>query len=260
VTASVREWLPWGVLSHEAVRETLEAAIGHWSGQWFAAPYAAVASVRPAMADPRPDGDGTGWRMYSTEIAIRAGRAALSRMIYRALDLRADVPEPTPADARILAGLEEKILESLADTVERTFGVAGRPRQAPEKTEDPLKESGGLVVSVTEPTGREVLTLAIPAELVFRHVKASQGKPAPRPAALRPLPEALAGVSIAFEARIGTVELTLSELGELAVGDVLVLDRRLDQPVDIAGLASNDVFAKAALTQAEDSLALKFNA
>lgn len=260
MSLSVREWLPWGVLSHETVRETLETAVAQWSEQWFTAPYAGVAAVRAAMSDARPDGDGTGWRVYGGEIAVRAGRSALSRMVHRALDLHTDLAGQTPADLRILAGLEEKILESLVETLERTLGVTGRAKPVADRPEDPLCDGGGLLVSLAEPSGREVLTLAVPSDVVFRHVKDALERPARRTARLQPLAEALADVHIALEARIGTVELTLSELSELAVGDVLVLDRRLDQAVDIAGLASHDVFAKAVLTHAEDGLALIFNA
>ncbi len=259
MTATVREWLPWGVLSHEAVRETLEQAVAQWSGQWFTAPYAGVAGVRATMAEPRPEGDGTGWRVYRTAVAVRAGRAALSRLVNRALDLGADALDPTPADLRIMAGLEDKILEALAETVERALGVAGRTRPVPEKPENPLGDDGGVVVSLAEPSGREVMTLAVPGEAIFRHLKASLERPAEKAARLRPLAEALAEVRISLEARIGKVELTLAELDELAVGDVLVLDTRLDEAVDIAGLASHDVFAKAVLTHTEDGFALMFN-
>lgn len=261
MTINVREWLPWGVLSHEAVRETLEQAVARWSAQWFATPgvAVAVAGVRAAMTDPRPEGDGTGWRIYRTAVAVRCGRAALSRLVHRALDLRVEAPHPTSADLRILSGLEEKLLESLAVAVEGALGIVDRSRPPAGKVDDPLCDGGGVLVSLAEPSGREVLTLAVPAETLFRHVKAALGRPAAGNGRLQPLAEALGEVRIPLEAQIGKVELTLSELNELGVGDVLVLDRRLDEAVDIAGLLSHDVFAKAVLTQADDGLALMFN-
>ena len=260
MTVNVRDWLPWGVLSLEAVRETLEQAVAQWSAEWFVASGVVVAGVRATMSASRPDGDGTGWRVYRTVVAVRGGRPALSRLVNRALDLRSEAVDPTPADRRLLAGLEEKILDGLAETLERAMGVAGRPKSVADRPEDPLDDDGGLLVSLAEPSGREVLVVAIPAGVVFGYAKAALGRPAGPKCPLQPMATALADVRIPFEARIGKVELTLSELNELAVGDVLVLDRPLDQAVDIAGLLSDDVFAKAVLTTAEARLALMFKA
>jgi flagellar motor switch/type III secretory pathway protein FliN len=246
-------------LSHEAVRETLEQAVATWNGQWFVTPGVVVADLRPATRDARPDNDGNGWRVYRTALAVRAARGALPRLVGRALDLRADAAGHTAADLRLLAAFEEKLLESLTETLERALGVGGALKTEPERPADPIGEQGGVLVSLTDPSGREALTLAIPSEVVFRYVKASQTAPSAKRTPLRPLTHTLADVKLAFEARIGKVELTLAELNELAVGDVLVLDRRVDETVDIAGVYSQDVFAKAVLTNVGDGLALKFN-
>jgi len=258
VTAKVREWLPWGVLNHDAVQETIEQVIAQWDAQWFTTPYVEVAGAESATTDARPEGDGAGWRVYRTMIAVRAGRAALSRMVSRALDMRADATGPTEADRYVLEGLEERILESLAEALEARFGIGGQARPEPERLADPFHGDGGLIVPLVDPSGRDLLTLAIPGEAVFRHIKASFGRATGKTPVLRPLAEALAGVSIPLEAQVGRVELTLAELNELAVGDVLVLDRRLEQAVDIAGARSHDVFGKAVLTHVEDGFALVF--
>ena len=258
MTGRVRDWLPWGVLSHDAVRETLEEAITQWNGHWFVTPGVGVADLRAATTDLRPDGDGTGWRVYRAAVAVRAARGALSRLVGRALDLRPEAAGQTAADLRLLAAFEEKLLESLTEAVERAFGIAGSLKSVPEKAADPLEGQGGVLVSLTDPPGREMLALAIPAEAVFRHIKAPLGR-AVVEGALQPLGRVLGDVRIPFEAQIGKVELTLAEWNELTVGDVLVLDRRVDEAVDIAGVHSQEIFAKAVLTQVEDGLALKFN-
>lgn len=260
MTVRVREWLPWGVLSHDSVRQTLEQGIAQWNGLWFVTPAIAVADLRPTMTDSRADSEGTGWRVYRAALGVRVARGALPRLVGRALDLRPDVTGQTGADLRLLAVFEDKLLESLIETLERAFGVAGVLKPVPERPADAFGELGGILVSLVEPSGRDVLTLAIPVEIVFRHIKSVLKRPTGKGETLRPLGEALSDVRIPLEAQIGKVELTLAELGELAVGDVLVLDRRVDEAVDIAGVYSQDVFAKAILTNVEDGLALKFNA
>jgi len=259
VTLPVREWLPVDALDHEVVRDGVRDAITRWSALWFPAPWAEMAGMRAAAADSRHDGDGSGWRVYRQAIAVRASRPVLSRMLLRVLDLRAEPASLTEADRLVMDGLEGKILASLAETVETALGVSGTLRSEPARPADPL-DGGGLVVSLAEPAGRDMLYLAIPKDLVFRHVRRTIPRSPGRTPVFPPLGEALAAVNIPIEAQIGKVELTLGEFNELAVGDVLVLDRRLDEAVDIAGLRSRDVFARAVLTNIEDGLALVFNA
>ncbi len=259
MTVRVREWLPREVMNHGGVRKTIEQAIAQWNAQWFLTSFAEVAGTRVAVADSRPESEGTGWRVYRAAIAIRGSRAGLSRLVNRALDLRADLADLTAADRYVMNAIEGKILEGLAETLEVAFGVRGQTRSEPDKPADPLADGGGLVVSVVDPSGREVLTLALPGETIVRHVKASIPRTPGKGPALRPFSEALAEVNIPVEAQVGKVELTLAELNELAVGDVLVLDKRLDEAVDIAGVRSGDVFAKAVLTHVEDGLVLVFN-
>ena len=258
MTIGIREWLPGNVLDHGVVRQTVEQAIARWDAQWFAMPYAEVAATRAAAADPRPDADGTGWRVYRTAIAIRAGRAAFSRMVNRSLDLKTAPATVTEIDRYVLDRLEAKMLESLAEVLESAFGVDGAPNIAPDKPADPFSGGGGLLVSLADESGREGLTLAIPCDLAFRCVKASFARTSAVDAPLQPLGEVLADIVIPVEAQIGNVELTLAELNELAVGDVLILDQRLEAAVGIAGIRSRDVFAKAVLTNVKEGFAVAF--
>lgn len=260
MTVHVREWLPHDALAHEAVRTALERAITQWNTQWFTTAFAAIAGIRIAGADARPEGEGTGWRVYRAAIAVRAGRSGLSRLVNRSLDLRTEAANLTEADRYVLDGLEQRILDDLAETLEAALGVPGPSRSAPHRPADPFAGDGGLLVSLADPQGREVLTLAVPRSAAIGYVKASMPRISSKNAPLPPLAGALAAVAIPVEAEIGRAELSLAELNELAVGDVLVLDRRLEQAVDLVGVRSGRIFAQAALTKVEDGLALVFSA
>ena len=256
----VRDWLPDDVIAHEVVREAVEQAIAQWSARWFVGPYAGVASIILASGDLRQENDEMGWRRYRSGIAVRGSRQALSRLVERALDVSAEISTVTQADRHVLQALERTILEGLTEEIEQAFDLPGALRQEPLRIRDPLADDGGLVICLSEPSGREGLSLAVPVDIAVRKIKSHLG-PAPRRSeVLQPLAAALGGVSLGLEARVGRVELSLSELTELAVGDVLVLDRALDQAVDVVGATSHDVVAKAMLTQADDGIALVFNA
>lgn len=258
MTVRVRDWLPQAAMDHDVVWQALETAIAQWDGQWFTTSYVEVAEMRSSATDSRLDDGGADWRTCRAAIAIRAGRGGLSRLVERALDLRADMPKPAEADRRLLDRFEERLLESLAEGLEAAFGVKDEPRADTYRPTDPFSGDDGLLVVLADSAGRDLLTVAVPGKVVFRHVKASLPRPQARTSSLRPLTEALADVDIPMRAQLGKVELSLAELNDLAVGDVLVLDRRLEQAVDIVGHGAHDVFAKAVLTPVESGFALLF--
>ena len=258
MTGRVRDWLPHGVVTHDVVRQTLEQAITQWGDRWFADVYASVTDMKSAYEAPGIENDDGGWRVYRSAVAIRTRRQALARIVDRALDIGTEGLNLTEADRYMLGELERNILENLAEEVEQAFGVPSERKPAPERPRDALSDGGGLLVSLTDPSGREVLTLAVPIDVTLPRIKAQLGTPAPRSEALQPLTRALSSVNVAIEAVVGRVELNLTELNDLAVGDVLVLDRALDQAVDIAAAGSQQIFAKAVLTHVDDGIALVF--
>jgi len=260
VIGQVREWLPRDVMIHDVVRETVELAVASWSARWFADPYASVTTMKPMPGDPRNEKDEAGWRIYRSAIAIRGTRPALSRMTDRALDIDASMPDLTEADRYVLTGLERAILENLAEGLELAFGLTGDGQPSPQKILDPLAEDGGVVVSLADPAGRDILAVAIPADVLLPRIKAHLGPPSRRMESLPSLTEPLGSVNVAIEARVGRVELTLAELNGLGVGDVLILDRTLDQAVDIASAETRQIFAKAMLTSIDNDMALVFGA
>nr|WP_245344953.1 FliM/FliN family flagellar motor C-terminal domain-containing protein [Asticcacaulis solisilvae] len=164
----------------------------------------------------------------------------------------------TEADRHIVKGLERKIIETLAVEIEQAFGLAGTLKAVPETRRDALAENGGLLVVLKDTAGRDILTLGVPTEVVLPVVRAQLGPPSPRRDNLQPLVDALGSAVVAVEAVVGRVELTLADLNTLGVGDVLVLDRVVDEPVDIASADSRRIFARARLSQVQDGIALVF--
>ena len=255
----VRDWLPDGFVNHEVVRETIDQAVAQWGERWFVGAYASVTGMKTTSGDPRNESDDAGWRVYRQAVGIRGERSGFSRMVDKALDINTEMSNLTETDHDLLRAMMRKILEDLAEVLEQAFGVPGDLKPSPQRLSDPLAGGGGLVMALTDPSGRNILTLAIPNDVILARVKAHLGLPSPSSETLQPLAAALGGVTVAIEAVVGTVELSLTELNDLAIGDVLVLDRAVDQPVDIAGVVSHHVFAKAMLTDGEDGLALVFN-
>lgn len=259
----VREWLPYNALTHDIVGETIERAVVQWSERWFVGAHACVKGLKPVSGAPRHEDD-AGWRVYGQVVALQAGRNALADMVDAAMDIDTETMILTEGDKYLRAALEQQILTSLAWELEQAFDLPrSRPESAssrPESIWDPLADGGGVIVSLAARSGRDILTAAVPVDLVLPKIKAYLGPAARRPEPLRPLGAALGSANITIEALVGKATLTLTELSDLVVGDVLVLDRTMDQPVDIAAAGSHQIFAKAMLTNVDDGIALVFNA
>jgi flagellar motor switch/type III secretory pathway protein FliN len=258
VTEHVREWLPFGVVTDDAVRRVVEDAITRWHERWFVGPYASVSEMQAVCEAPWGGGGGDdGWYVYCSVVAIRARRQSLSGMVDKVLGLGGDGQTMNDADRYIVKGLEKKIVESLAIDVEQAFGLTGTLKAASE-TRDGLAENGGLLVVLKDSAGRDILALGIPTETTLPVIKAQLGPPSARQERLYPLADALASAVVTVEAIVGRVELTLMDLNHLSVGDVLVLDSAVDEPVDIASAGSHRIFARAKLSQVQDGIALVF--
>jgi flagellar motor switch/type III secretory pathway protein FliN len=255
VIQDVREWLPCGVVTHDAVRHAIEEAITRWHNRWFAAPCLSVSDMVAVPEATWIDGEDDDWRIHCSAVAIRARRRALSRLADIVLDVESEGVILTDADRYVVRGLERKIIETLAAEIEQAFGLPG---EVSAQRHDMLAGDGGLLVHLRDSSGRELLTVGVPTEMTLPVVKAQLEPAAPSRERLQSLGNALGSANVAMEAVVGRVQLTLVDLNNLSVGDVLVLDSFVDRPVDIASVVSRQIFARAQLSHVEDGVALVF--
>jgi hypothetical protein len=103
--------------------------------------------------------------------------------------------------------------------------------------------------------GRPLLRLVIGHELFVILVKSAVKTPPP-PIRLRPVAEGTAAQAVGVSACLGHCELPLGEASTLGIGDVVVLDRAVDESLDLAidGILHPGLCA---LVQEDERLALK---
>jgi flagellar motor switch/type III secretory pathway protein FliN len=215
VTDSVREWLPAGAFTTETLRAALAPPVEEWALCWFGAAAAWIAegghggaqttSVSGAARGARVVLDGPGRRaLLELALAVELGGASLNEL-----------------DRRLLDAVADRLVEDLLERVERHLGdPAAAHRGQPEASVRLASRAG---------------------DMGFLHVAAGALVPLLKRRMARYLPvgtlgdrrRTLEAVPVAVEAVLGRVELTVDELDGLAVGDVLVLDRALDAPVDL---------------------------
>ena len=86
---------------------------------------------------------------------------------------------------------------------------------------------------ISDGRGSTLLEIALGEELIVRRVRAALDT-APASRDLSSFAAALSDQPVSISALVGRSRLTTTELAGLARGDVLVLDRDLESPVDIA--------------------------
>jgi len=246
------DWLPADALVGPAVRDPIERAVAEWSSGWFAG----RADLRLTALEPRPplwaaELGRAAWHRRGAAVSLAVPPPALSRLRGKALDMRNAVRPETERDAALLRGFEARMVADLAARIETALGICGRAATDASPAADPW--AGGaaaLCAIVAEPDGAEALRLAVPLE----HAIAFRKKGLP-PARRRPRPTrrdaALAHAKVRIGARLGSAALTLGEFRSLAPGDVLVLDRGLDQPVELLADGGTQCFARGRLDRSE---------
>jgi flagellar motor switch/type III secretory pathway protein FliN len=93
--------------------------------------------------------------------------------------------------------------------------------------DDPLEGDVGILISIADWRGRPLTRASIPLGALVPFVKAGvKAERNQRP--LAPMTRAIERTSARIDVRLGETSLSLGELAGLAAGDVLILDRPID--------------------------------
>jgi len=253
MSGEARDWLPAAALDAPAVRRALDHALSSWSERWLPAGRLAAAGFAAHRSGTPPPA--SGWNRYGTATLLAADEFRLAGL---ALGTRPEGLVLSEVDRDILGRFTARIAADLASALDRAIG-RNPPAEADAEpvAGDPLPD-GGLLFAIADAAGAPVLHGAMPlAALVpFRKSLLGGGR-RPRPALAR-LGRAAGATPVRVEARLGAAVLALGELAALGPGDVLILDRPIDQGAALALARSGRPFARAAIAErgAEVSLTL----
>lgn len=259
MTYHARDWLPHGVMSREPVRRGVEAAVSDWARRWFADARIGVSSLLDCPTEARGEVEGGAWRVSRQGVALGFPKWSLQRLVEKALGAPPPGEVATDTDQRLLAEFERRVLDDLPATlaVELSLseGVVGSARER-----DPFAGKGGLVVRLNEGNGQDFGALAIPFEILLPFCRASLEPRASPRRTLDGLLPALGSVPLILEATVGRFDLGLFELQELALGDVLMLNKSLGDAFDVTLKGGGQVLGRAVMQSASGSLAFVLHA
>ena len=219
IAGGARAWLPKDAFSLEAVGACLSGPLAAWAERWFIRAPAAVAAVRAGeAAAPAPQSLNTEGVHAALELSGRGKR----RLLEAALDIDLADQPLSEGDRRLLDAFAQQISQDL---------IAGLDEALSTETQD----AGGMpVVSTITVGGHDVFSLLVSDHVLVPLIKAHvPNSPPPRQRPLMRRAEALKRTKLSAYGFLGRAELGLDELEGLNVGDVLVLDRMLAEPVEL---------------------------
>lgn len=238
----IRSWLPPGAAMGPRVRHALEETVAAWSETWFAGTRAGVQSVEPRTAGAVNISGG--WFLFHGAVALPADGSEAIRLAALALGVETEGIVLSEADRDILGRLAATMLADLASALTNSLGLPLGDEAAPLHCVDPLDSGSGLSLVIADTRHRFLCQVAIPSPSVVPMLKAGIAR-RPAPALARfegPLGRSRARLDIS----LGEAKLSLGELAGLAVGDVLVLDRKIAAGATVAVRAGRrDGFARA---------------
>jgi len=228
----VSDWTPPGALPLRALGSCANALVSTWSKRWFADSDLVVSRIatsgRAFQLAKADDGASLRRRKGGTTATVPGHQRDT---IWRAaLDVPAD-DVVSENDSLVLDRFLTEVVDDLLAELENVLGSdsgAGRGND-------------GLSFVIQDERGRELVSLTLSASARKVMIAKALGDPRRGPKLERRL-TALADSVIALEARPGTAVLGLPAIGSLAIGDVIVLDRKIEDGVEL-GVAGGPAFA-----------------
>ncbi|KQN71168.1 hypothetical protein ASE91_08520 [Sphingomonas sp. Leaf62] len=201
-------WLPADTQPPAALDALFAGAVAAWEAQWF---------VGGAGQAPRlRRGGGAGWRRNAAGLAIGTAPDTALRIGARIVGVSADGRHG--ADRAVLEGVAEPCLLDLRTRLVAVTG--GDDGFVPVPASDRMAMLGdGLAFGLSDALFAVLVRRVLPPVVLPRPGSGAQ---------------ALAAIPVEVGAAVGRAAMRLADLRALEVGDVVVLDRALADPVPIA--------------------------
>ena len=243
---SCRAWLPDAALTLDRISAALSVCLQEWAEAWIGD---AVTAAQVQFSDAAQISTQVGRIHAAGSATTVSSEARTKRALLEALlgtSLHGHVL--TERDHRLLDGLAGRALEDLVARCDRLVGVIPVPAATARV----------LVVTLRCPAG-EIAKLELPHAALAGLVKASLGDNHGKPMAISSRVEALGEAAVEIEAVLGENILRLEDVAGLAVGDVLLLARSLDEPAQIRIAQADMVLGAGILSRDGNRVALTIN-
>jgi len=243
---SCRAWLPDAALTLDRISAALSICLQEWAQAWIGD---AVTAAQVQFSDAAQISAQTG-RVHAAGSAStvssdgRGKRTLLEALLGTSLHGHV----LTERDHRLLDGLAGRALEDLVARCDRLVGAFPAPAETARV----------LVVTLRCPAG-EIAKLELPHAALAGLVKASLGDNHGKAMSVSSRAQALDEATVEIEAVLGENILRFEDVAGLAVGDVLLLDRSLDEPAQIRIAQAGVTLGAGVLSRDGNRVALTIN-
>lgn len=244
-------WIPDGAISASAVLGPFDAAADAWNERWFhdfslrrrrVNFGASLSAVAPVVSTARLD--------------LRLSSAAPMALLSGAMNEDVSRVELSDLDWTVLEKLRLEMLEDLMHALDAA--LAG---DSVSDTVRSVDTSGAVSIELADPSGRVLATVdttrAILARVRLNALPSARRRPN---RSLVSLKAAIARTPVRLEVRLGSTAIPLPEARRLSPGDVIILDRELDQPLDLAASLTGPTVACGHLVDASFPRSLRLEA
>lgn len=252
IAATARAWLPDAAIRAVDIDGVLDEVARNWSGKWFAKPVRRLDRLGPAPLHVPVNGE---WLSLDHDVAVAVPDTARAALFGMMLDL--DVPDQprSPIDERLLREVTQTCLDDLCRHIAELFRLDASTRW----TQAAGGTSPGLALPLTCTLGIDartpLLRIAVANDALVGLARVGL-PPLVKQKRLSPLSDGLAAQDIALSAHIGRCSLTLADLADLGVGDVLVFEHTLGAPLDLFVNRAGTPVARCSIAQNDTRLDL----
>ena len=235
---AAQPWLPAGAVFSSASRSRLKEVVAGWSSDWFATRDMSVG--KSGLATVADDG-GRLRRSFETAFARVEVFDPTHRLTGWALDAPVDQLALSDADRDLIQAFEQAMFDDLSGRVTRLVQQAGKVGEA-----EPNATAIDLWVETED--AHDLILIRIPRSAMITLSKSLLPAASIRPPIEGRLQTLFGSNPVGVRAGLGWTQTPVSDLRRLAIGDVLVLDRRVTQDALVYMQDSNAPIATATLT------------
>jgi flagellar motor switch/type III secretory pathway protein FliN len=248
------DWLPPSTLADARVRKVFSNEVGRWNERWFGGRLElSIGEFLPATAARRSIPTNGDWRAIGSGVACHWNDKQASVLAQYVLDADQSQHQIAGVDGELLLSVADDVMADLASALGKATGLS----------KDSVFESGvferygGLLIVLNTPKKAEPqLKLAIPVAAAAAVRKSVVARP--------PLPEPLEGrltdvfdkEEVAVAVHLGEATLSAQSLWGLAPGDVIVLEKDMDEAFPMVSAQNGERICALQLTREEGANAL----
>lgn len=235
------EWLPVQALADDQILAAIGAAVTKWAGLWFGIAKFELSDVETSCDYHPFDVRVETAQRYGGGLWLVNYEGCAKNLALLALDAGSKNVAPTAGDLQLLTAFGERIVDDFANVIVDELGL--EQNRYPDQAW--TAANGSLRIGVASPDLDMLMTLVIEGAALVAFRKQLIAPYRPKSDVLSDRQSAGMRTPCTCSARFGFAKLGKSDFVGLEAGDVIMLDRRIDEPIDLMFSTTGRLVAEA---------------